>query len=504
MATIAENIQTLRSIKSDIKNAIIQKGGSVTDAFGTYAQAITDLPSGGGGGTEIEDALIMRTLSGTYYNNRVSEVANYAFYNYEYSLKSVNIPNCKYVGRFAFAGCKSLLSIDLPLCSEIDNAVFSSCYSLGYANLQNCKYVGNDAFQECRRLSMIDLPICSFIGGYAFRFCSALSYINLPNCKSINTATFLGCNSLTSINLQLCSSIAEAAFENCYLLPSIDLPNCNNISSYVFSGCSKLSIVKLPKLNYLSRFHLSNCSSLRQLYINGGSQIVSLGSYASYVFSGLSMAAIYVPSSLYSDYVNSIYNKWGYMSSFIAPYSQSVQSLFVNLNDGTSSVVEMDTTFIPKLSLLLENYNSIETIVSPNCESVMYFGLAMLYSLTNISLPNCTNINDFGIYYCSSLSSIDLPKCSYIGAYAFGGCINISITKIPTCLNVKNYAFDNCSNLREVYLDSVTSVTTISSRTFSNCPNLTSVYVPSSLVDAFKTAQYWSSISTKIVAYTGA
>ena len=32
MATIAENIQTLRSIKSDIKNAILQKGGVVTDS----------------------------------------------------------------------------------------------------------------------------------------------------------------------------------------------------------------------------------------------------------------------------------------------------------------------------------------------------------------------------------------------------------------------------------------------------------------------------------------
>ena len=53
MTTIAENIQTLRSIKSDIKNAILQKGGVVTDAFGGYAQAITDLPSGGGGNEDL-------------------------------------------------------------------------------------------------------------------------------------------------------------------------------------------------------------------------------------------------------------------------------------------------------------------------------------------------------------------------------------------------------------------------------------------------------------------
>ena len=78
MATIAENIQTLKSIKSDIKNAITDKGGAVGNDFKTYAQAITNLPSGGGGGTEIEDGLITRTLS-VYSNDRVSVVGVGAF-----------------------------------------------------------------------------------------------------------------------------------------------------------------------------------------------------------------------------------------------------------------------------------------------------------------------------------------------------------------------------------------------------------------------------------------
>ena len=60
----------------------------------------------------------------------------------------------------------------------------------------------------------------------------------------------------------------------------------------------------------------------------------------------------------------------------------------------------------------------------------------------------------------------------------------------------------NCTNLRQVYLNSVTGVPSIYENTFYNCPNLTSVYVPSSLVDAFKVASYWSSMAGKIVAYT--
>lgn len=136
MTTIAENIQTLRSIKSDIKNAIIQKGGVVTDAFGTYAQAITNLPSGGGGGTEIEDALITRTLS-EYSNDRVSVVGDYAFYYYM-SLNSIDLPNCISIGETAFTSCENLVSVNIP----------------------NCSYIGSNAFGWCWKLASINLPIC--------------------------------------------------------------------------------------------------------------------------------------------------------------------------------------------------------------------------------------------------------------------------------------------------------------------------------------------------------
>ena len=257
MATITENIQTLKSIKSDIKNAIIQKGGSVTNAFGTYAQAITNLPSGGGGGTEIEDALITRTLS-VYSNDRVSVVGDYTFYTYS-NLTSVSLPNCISIGINAFGNCRSLT----------------------YVNLLLCKTLMDYAFYNVSRIHSIRLPNCSYIGYQAFNNCLALQYIDLPLCKSFG-----------------------------------------------------------------------------------------------------------------------------------------------------------------------ENWNG-------QCSTFIY---------------------------CSALSIVKIPLCSYIG----------------------DYTFKNCINLKEVYLNSVSSVATISANTFSECPNLTSIYVPSSLVDAFKTAEYWSSISTKIVAYTGA
>ena len=277
MATIAENIQTLRLIKSDIKNAITNKGGSVGNDFKTYAQAITNLPSGGGGGTENEDAFITRRLSGTYYNNRINVVGRFAFASCT-ELISVNLPNCSYIGEHAFSGCWSLLSINIPLCQSVDYNGFANCY----------------------RLSSVNLPLCTSIMTSAFTFGQGIQSISLPNCSYVGDGAFGWCSALPSVNLPLCTSFGKDFLDNC-------------------------------------------------------------------------------------------------------------------------------STFM----------------------------------------------------YCSALSIVKIPLCSDIGKHAFRDCIN----------------------LKEVYLNSVSSVTTISSNTFSNCSNLTSVYVPSSLVDAFKTAQYWSSISDKIVAY---
>lgn len=200
MATIVENIQTLQSIKSDIKNAIIQKGGSVTDAFGGYAQAITNLPSGGGGGTEIEDALVTRTLSGTYSNDRVSKVGDYTFYYY-LNLASVNLPNCLSVGNHAFYFC-AFSSIYLPLCTHVGSNAFGGNKSLTSIDLSNCISVSNGAFGWCSALSLVRLPICTFIHSYVFNECTNLKevYLNsVPFVTNIQLKTFSKCPNLTSI-----------------------------------------------------------------------------------------------------------------------------------------------------------------------------------------------------------------------------------------------------------------------------------------------------------------
>lgn len=47
MSTITEKLNTVETSVSDIKQAIVNKGGTIFGNITTYASAITNLPSGG-------------------------------------------------------------------------------------------------------------------------------------------------------------------------------------------------------------------------------------------------------------------------------------------------------------------------------------------------------------------------------------------------------------------------------------------------------------------------
>ena len=156
MATITENIQTLRSIKSDIKNAIIQKGGSVTDAFGTYAQAITNLPSGGGNEDLVN--LIERDVTTLNIPDGTTKIGAYVFYGC-YSLTNVTIPNSvTTIGNYAFYFCSRLTDVTIGSgVTSIGESAF------GYSGLTNVTIpnsvttIGGNSFSNCSALTAITI-----------------------------------------------------------------------------------------------------------------------------------------------------------------------------------------------------------------------------------------------------------------------------------------------------------------------------------------------------------
>ena len=181
MATIAENIQTLRSIKSDIKNAITDKGGAVGNDFKTYAQAITNLPSGGGN----EDLINL----------------------IERDVTSFNIPEgTTKIGNSTFYKCIRLTSITIPdTVTEIGEKAFFYCQALTEATIGNgVTSIGTNAFYYCNKLTSISIPdATTSIGGSAFSNCSALRDVTIGNgITSIGGSAFSYCGNLKSITIK--------------------------------------------------------------------------------------------------------------------------------------------------------------------------------------------------------------------------------------------------------------------------------------------------------------
>ena len=222
MATIAENIQTLRSIKSDIKNAITNKGGSVGNDFKTYAQAITNLPSGGGN----EDLINL----------------------IERDITTLNIPDgTTKIGVYAFSQCLSLTDVIIP------NSVTS---------------IGDDAFYSCSALTKITIPDgVTSIGVYAFYSCSALTDVIIPNSvTSIGSNAFYSCSALTKITIpDGVTSIEMGTFYFCSALTKITIPDgVTSIGVYAFAYCSKLTSVTIkattpPTLGSSAFDNTNNC-----------------------------------------------------------------------------------------------------------------------------------------------------------------------------------------------------------------------------------------------------
>ena len=122
------------------------------------------------------------------------------------------------------------------------------------------KEIGTWAFDGCSSLKSIDLPYgLQAVKDFAFDSCSSLERIDIPDTVTLigsseepdsweNGSTFAACKSLKEVNLP--SGLIEIQgrlFEGCCSLESIDFPeHLQAIKAYAFSGCH-LKEVDLPE-----------------------------------------------------------------------------------------------------------------------------------------------------------------------------------------------------------------------------------------------------------------
>lgn len=144
--------------------------------------------------------------------------------------------------------------------------------------------IGYYAFASCANLVNINFPNAVTISGYGFQNCTSLKDAFLPKVQGLNGYAFFGCTMLENVDLPSVKSIGNYAFRKCAALKKIDLNQTYNINVYAFYECTNLETIILRKTDKICT--LAGVNVLQYTKIADGE------------------GYIYVPSSLYDDYVN--------------------------------------------------------------------------------------------------------------------------------------------------------------------------------------------------------
>ena len=153
----------------------------------------------------------------------------------EYSVTSI--------GEYAFSGCSSLVSVNIPSSvTSIGKYAFSVCSSLASVVIpSSVTYIGDQAFCNCSSLASVDIPnSVTYIGDQAFYNCSSLASVVIPSSvTSIGDQAFCNCSSLASVVIpSSVTYIGDQAFCNCSSLASVVIPNSvTSIGACAFYLC---------------------------------------------------------------------------------------------------------------------------------------------------------------------------------------------------------------------------------------------------------------------------
>ena len=172
-----------------------------------------------------------------------------------------------------------------------------------------------------------------------------------------------------------------------------------------------------------------------------------------------------------------------------------------SVTEGMIKIINLDNTASFVASDIFGFNKTIQTVNLPYATNVGDRAFQNCSKLSQVNLPMCMTIGDTAFYFCGSLSQVSLPVCSTIGWDAFQGCNSLSQISLPMCSHIGGNAFWVCSSLSIITIGYSSVCRLDNSNVFVNTQitsSTGSIYVPTSLVDAYKSAADWSYYSTQI------
>lgn len=376
------------------------------------------------------------------------------WFDYRYDIKSVTIVNgVTAVNKYAFQGCKNIVSIELPITLE---------------------FIGPWAFSSCTSLTDIDLPgSLTYIGKNAFSNCQYLSSLEIPARVSV---------------------IVDGAFSGCKSIENLEiLSNQTAIQDSAFYGCTELKTLRIPEGISINSNAFDMCENIETVYYTGSEESYKAMEVLSSQYNSLDTATVYCnqPATPYpvSVSIGSMPEKTEY---------EVGEELDLT---GFELALEMSNGSVQSLSDLSEMYihEFDSSYVGEKTFTVEHYGYKVYVPYTVVEDPNGTcgkNMrwvfdDESGVLTISGYGEMYNYKTSnYAPWYQYRN--NIKEVNIETRVNsIGAYAFYECGGITEINLPS--SIQTISSKAFEGSGIKTIYYAG--------TAEDWSEISSTKSAF---
>lgn len=314
----------------------------------------------------------------------------------------------------------------------------------------------------------------------SFRGTSKLAIdVSLPNLKKSGGRAFSGSGITKISNLGSLTAIPGGMCSSCKQLTSVTLPkSCVELGTYAFSVTTALTSINLDNIETFSN------SCFESSGVGGDLNLPKAKSFGTRAFFETKITSV---------------------SNLGTEITQIPDYLFNNCANLTS--VDLSRNAITSVGAYAFTACKLLSTLNMDFSYVKSIGNSAFYACSvlkiDVSCPMLETIGTSAFYDCAAIERVlDLGKVEVMASTSiygqFASCKSLKFVELPeTLTQMGSNIFRLASKLETVKINAITPPTIVSD-TFAATPATMSIYVPNESLEAYRTADNWSALATKI------